>query len=365
MKSTSHVIPVILSGGAGSRLWPLSRKEKPKQFLPLFGEKSLFQSTLLRLKKLPGVQQSIVVGNAAQKELLFEQMKAIDEEASRIILEPMGRNTAPALAMAAIEALKASEKGEPDAILLLLPSDHLISDVDAFYEACTHAIAAAEKGALVTFGIAVKSPETGYGYIQQGEKIGEGSWKVKAFVEKPNLKTAQEYMEEGSYFWNSGMFVLKASLYLESLKKYAPDILKQCQITYEESKQEGVFLHLSEPLFKQCRSESIDYAVMEKTDKASVVPMNAGWSDVGSWSSIWNESNHDQEGNVALGEVLTMDSKNCYLRSSESKRLLVAVGLEDLIVVDTPEALLILPRTEDQKVKDVVNRLRGEAPDFL
>jgi mannose-1-phosphate guanylyltransferase/mannose-6-phosphate isomerase len=344
--------PVYLSGGVGSRLWPVSRESYPKQFLPLVDvNKSLLQETFARLD---GVEAAapIVVCNEGHRFIVAEQLREAGITGASVVLEPAGKNTAPAVAIAAIQALK----NDPNAVLLVLPADHVIEDPESFRACVTSGMALAETGALVTFGIVPTAPETGFGYIRRGEAEGEG-FKVAEFVEKPDAETAQSYLDDGGYLWNSGMFMLPAEKYLAELKKYAADIFDASNSAYEKAVLDLDFIRLDAKAFAQCRSESIDYAVMEKTAAAVVVPMAAGWSDVGAWSALWEIGNTDADGNVTRGDVELAATKNSYVRSES--RLVATLGVEDLVVVETADAVLVADRHSVQNVKDIVNRLKG------
>ena len=343
------MIPVILSGGSGTRLWPLSRKHKPKQLLSLFGDKTLFQDTLIRLDGLVDLERPLVVCNHEHRFMVADQLQELNIANSDIVLEPSGRNTAPAIAIAALQALKSND----DPLLLVLAADHVIRDVDAFHHAVNIAREQAEKGALVTFGIVPTSPNTGYGYIDALEKNCVSG--LKAFVEKPDLATAQAYFDSGSHYWNSGMFLFKASTFLTELEHYAPDMLKACRLAFSASQRDLDFIRLDEATFKQCPSDSIDYAVMEKTDKAVVVPLDAGWSDVGSWSSLWECAEQDSEGNVLRGDVMIDDVQDSYIHSEH--RLVSVLGLQHIVVVETADAVMVTSKDSAQNVKEVVNHL--------
>jgi mannose-1-phosphate guanylyltransferase/mannose-6-phosphate isomerase len=347
------LVPVILSGGAGTRLWPLSRELYPKQLLPLMGEKTMLQDTALRLTGLDA-SGPIVVCNDAHRFLVAEQLRLIGLTPRAILLEPIGRNTAPAIALAALAALKTAKKDE-DPVLLVLPADHVIRDVAAFQAAATAAVIAAEKGQLVTFGVVPHSPETGYGYIRRGESLGAVQ-KIAQFVEKPNLTRAQAFVAAGDHYWNSGMFVFRARRYLEELEKFAPEIAKVCRESFDVAQADLDFTRVDAKRFESCPSDSIDYAVMEKTADAVVVPLDAGWSDVGSWASLHAASNADSAGNVARGDVVTEDSSNNYLYSES--RLVAAVGLKDHVVIETKDAVLVAPKDRVQDVKALVARLK-------
>jgi len=352
-----NLIPVILSGGSGTRLWPLSREGHPKQFLALAGEHSMLQATWMRVAELAGVRAPLVVTNEAHRFMVAEQLRQIDCAPAAILLEPVGRNTAPAIAAA---ALAATADGD-DPLLLVLPSDHVVTKTAAFHAAVREAAAAAADGSLVTFGIVPTGPETGYGYIEAA--TGEGVRKVEGFVEKPDAATAQRYVGHGGYFWNSGMFVFRASRYLQELSRHRPDILAACRAAFAEAKRDADFLRLDRAAFEACPSDSIDYAVMEKTDSARVLPVDIGWSDVGSWTALWEVTQQDGDGNALRGDVMTLDCRNSFAWSE--RRLVVLIGLDDAVVVDTDDAVLVARKDLVQRVKDVVTRLkegsRGEA----
>jgi mannose-1-phosphate guanylyltransferase / mannose-6-phosphate isomerase len=346
------LIPVILSGGSGSRLWPLSREAHPKQFLPLVGDKTLLQDTWLRLRGLPGASAPIVVANEEHRFLVAEQLMQIGVKPAALILEPVGRNTAPAIAVAALQAIADGS----DPVLVVLPSDHVIRDEAAFRAAIVAAMPAAEAGRLVTFGIVPSGPETGYGYIKAGP--GDGVRPVARFVEKPDLATAQQYVSSGEYFWNSGMFAFRASRYLEELGKTQPAMVASARDALAKARRDADFLRLDKDAFAACPSDSIDYAVMEKTDAASVLPIGVGWNDVGSWSALWEVSPQDEDGNAHRGDVLSIDSRNTLVMSE--RRMVAVLGLDDIVVVDTDDALLIAKRDNVQQVKDIVNRLKAD-----
>ena len=344
--------PVILSGGAGTRLWPLSRALYPKQLLALTGQRTMIQDTALRLKGLEAAAP-IIVCNDAHRFLVAEQMRQISQEPRAIVLEPCGRNTAPAIALAALAALKGSDNADP--VLLVLPADHVIRDVPAFQQAALAAQAAAEEGRLVTFGVVPHTPETGYGYIKRGAPLGQ-VYRIEQFVEKPDAERAGQFVASGAYYWNSGMFVFRARRYLEELERFAPAIAAAARKAYEGARADLDFTRLDAKAFEACPSDSIDYAVMEKTADAVVVPLDAGWSDVGSWASLHAASACDSNGNVAVGDVLVEDSSNCYLYSES--RLVAAVGLEDHVVVETKDAVLVAPKNRVQDVKSLVGKLK-------
>lgn len=357
----NKLIPVIMAGGSGTRLWPLSRKMFPKQFLPLMSERSMFQETLDRLYEVnnPQIQidTPIIVCNEEHRFLVAEQLRNADYDAKSILLEPAGRNTAPAVALAALEAIKAEDASEAP-LLLVLAADHVIRDPEAFHRAINHASEAASQNQLATFGIVPRCPETGYGYIK-ASKIDKGIGQVEQFVEKPNLATAESYIAAGNYYWNSGMFLFKADVYLDELKQHRPDILEAVTNSFSGRKEDLDFVRPETEAFKNCPDESIDYAVMEKTTSAVVTPLDAGWSDVGSWSSLWEESDQDHAGNVSKGDVIAHDAKNNLLISQD--RLVAAVGIDNLVIVETPDAVMVSPKDRVQDVKVIVQKLAHDA----
>lgn len=341
------ISPVILSGGSGSRLWPLSREHYPKQFLALMGEQTLLQQTVLRVAGFPNAEIPIVVCNEEHRFLVAEQLKQIDQISSGIILEPVGRNTAPALTLAALSLRKHS----PDTVMLVMPSDHIIRDVESFHRAIKHGEELAEEGKLVTFGIVPDAPETGYGYIRRAP-----DGRVSAFVEKPDAQTAARYVASGDYLWNSGIFMMRLQVWLAELARFRPDILDASENAYSQGRSDFSFYRINKELFDSCPSDSIDYAVMEKTDKAAVIPLDAGWSDIGSWSAIWRVMEQDASGNAVRGDVYAHDTRNCLITSSN--RLVATVGLNGMIVVETPDAVLIAEKGRAQDVKEIVSRLK-------
>ncbi len=361
------LVPVILSGGAGSRLWPLSRELYPKQLLPLVGERTLLQQTVARLAGVASMAPPLVVCNAEHRFMVAEQLRALEVRPGAILLEPQGRNTAPAVAVAALEALTA---GGEDPLLLVLPADHVIGDVAAFHAAIDTARRLAGEDRLVTFGIVPTGPETGFGYIERGAALGEGaSYTVRGFVEKPDRDTAQGYVASGNYYWNSGMFLFRARHYLEALGRHQPAMLAACRDAHAGREADFDFLRLDAQAFATCPSDSIDYAVMEPACRpdepaaAAVVPLDAGWSDVGSWSALWQEGDRDADGNVCIGDVVARGVANSYLRAED--RLLAVVGVEDHVVIETADAVLVAHKARVQEVKEVVAQLkaagRGEA----
>jgi mannose-1-phosphate guanylyltransferase/mannose-6-phosphate isomerase len=344
--------PVILSGGAGTRLWPLSRELHPKQLLPLMGANTMLEDTIGRLAGLE-TEPPIIVCNEAHRFLVAEQLRRLGVAARAILLEPVGRNTAPAIALAAHAALAG---GAEDALLLVLPADHVIRDVPAFRTAVQAAIPAARAGQLVTFGIVANTPETGYGYILRGEQVG-AAFGIQSFTEKPSAAVAAEFVASGDYYWNSGMFLFRARRYLEELEQLAPDIAASSQAAFARAKRDLDFTRIEAESFGACRSESIDYAVMEKTKDAVVVPLDAGWSDVGSWSALYEASDRDSSGNVTRGDVLLEDTHDSYVYSES--RLVAAVGVHDHVIVETKDAVLVMPRAAAQSVKNLVARLKA------
>ncbi len=393
------LIPVILSGGAGTRLWPLSRELYPKQLLPLVNDLTMLQETVKRLAGLPEMGPPQVVCNEHHRFMVAEQLRAIDSPAAAILLEPVGRNTAPAVAVAALQ----SQAEGLDPVLLVLPADHVIKNDAALREAVMSGLPLAEDGKLITFGIVPDKPETGYGYIRAGERLenrhlslvishlenidDQGrvandptakavvtndkgpvtnvatAFQVAQFVEKPDRPTAERYLAQGGYYWNSGMFMFRASRYIEELQKFAPQMLTCCREAMDKAQADLDFIRLDMDAFAACPKDSIDYAVMEKTSDAVVIPLDAGWNDVGSWSSLWEVGQGDKQGNVVRGDVLTENSHNCYLHSSG--RMIAAVGLEDHVVIETADAVLVASRDRVQDVKGIVDQLkkqdRGEA----
>ena len=346
------ILPVVLSGGAGTRLWPLSRNGYPKQFLSINSNFSLFQQALRRLDDLENALPTLVVCNEAHRFLIAEQAQAIQHPLMAILLEPAARNTAPAIALA---ALKAIENGE-DPILLVLPSDHVFANTQAFQSAVKQAVELANNDYLVTFGVEAIHPETGFGYIQAGKAISIGGFHVERFVEKPELETAQGYINEGGYFWNSGMFMFKASRYLEELKQQHTNIFNNCSAALKAAKIDLDFYRIDEPFFKECEDISIDYAVMEKTTHAVVMPLNAGWNDVGAWRAVWSISERDELGNAAYGDVVMHDAKNSYAYSQS--RLVCLLGVENLTIVETPDVVMVAHTDRAQDVKKLVDTLK-------
>ena len=354
MKSDQQnkIMPVIMSGGSGTRLWPLSRQTKPKQFLPLYTDQSLLQETVARLDGIH-CQSPFVICNEEHRFLVAEQLRQIDQKAC-ILLEPMGRNTAAAIALAAFKAVEGGE----NPILLILAADHLIEETHCFQQCVTQAVHAASHGYLVTLGIVPNKPETGYGYIEKGQQITEGVYQVSRFVEKPDEVTAQAYIQSGDYYWNSGMFVFAAQAYLEQLQAFRPDIYTACKKAMEHQTADMDFIRVDKEAFIACPSESIDYAVMEKTQKAVMIPLDAGWTDIGSWSALWEVSPKDEQGNSLRGDVLVQETENTLVYADN--RLVVTLGVQDIIVVETKDAVLVADKNSIQQVKDIVNRLQQQ-----
>jgi len=335
-----------MAGGSGSRLWPLSRASHPKQFLSLYDNTTMLQCTIKRLKDLD-IQSSVTICNEEHRFFVAEQLREINKLGS-IILEPVGRNTAPAIALAAL-----SVKDDP--LLLVLPADHVIKDDDAFTRTVSSAIPLAESGKLVTFGIEPNEPHTGYGYIKRGEQKDAG-FTIDQFVEKPSVALAQDFVSSGNYYWNSGIFLFKASKYLDELKCYQPDIYKACESSMADTQKDLDFLRVDKLKFKSCPSESIDYAVMEKTKDALVVPLDAGWNDIGSWSSLWDISEKDGNGNVTYGDVMLHSSNNSYVRTDG--KLVAAIGVDDLVIVSTKDVLMVSHKDSVQDIKFMVDKLK-------
>lgn len=356
------LFPVILCGGSGSRLWPLSREAYPKQFLDLTQSgQSMLQMTLLRLQGLSDIAAPLAICNQEHRFLVAEQLHSIDITPAGILLEPVARNTAPAVALAALAALET----DPDAVLLVLPADHCIGDVVAFQAGVDKARKAADAGHLVTFGILTESAETGYGYIERGEvlsSVADGSaFNIQRFVEKPNKADAERYLADENFTWNSGMFLFRADQFLAELQQHAPAIHSACQQAYQQAYRDLDFTRIEEQAFTACPSDSIDYAVMEKTAKGAMVPLDANWNDVGSWSAIWDISNKDINGNVVVGDALIQDSSNSLVYSDS--RLVTTLGLSDTVVVETADAVLVADKSRVQDVKSLVMALKQQSRD--
>ncbi|HUQ10893.1 MAG TPA: mannose-1-phosphate guanylyltransferase/mannose-6-phosphate isomerase [Steroidobacteraceae bacterium] len=349
------LVPVILSGGSGTRLWPLSRELLPKQLLALTGERTMIQETAARLMGFPGALPPVVVCNEAHRFLVAEQLRELGLPPSAILLEPAGRNTAPAIALAAHAALAVAGEG---ALMLVLPADHVLADLPAFQAAIQRALPAAAEGKLVAFGTVARTPETGYGYLRsQGRPAPTGVVPIAQFVEKPDLKRAQEFVASGEYFWNSGMFLFGARRYLDELAVHAPDIASVCERASATAVREKDFTRVDEATFAACRSDSVDYAVMEKTRDAVMTPLDAGWNDVGSWAALHDVMPADQQGNVMRGDVLLEDTQGCYVHADH--RLVAALGLKDIVIVETADAVLVAPKSKVQDVKKLVARLKA------
>lgn len=348
------LIPVILSGGSGSRLWPLSREHYPKPLLPLTSERSLLQDTAVRLDGLPEVGNAVYVCNEEHRFLVAEQVAALGRTPETIILEPEGRNTAPALTLAALYLSHSA----PDSLMVVMPADHVITDREAFLEAVHKGCGPAGAGSLVTFGVVPDAPETGYGYIKRAAELeGVQAFSVGRFVEKPDLETATLYVSEGDYYWNSGIFLMRTRRWLEEIGRFRPDILEGCRAAMERGTEDSNFYRVYRSAFLGCPSDSIDYAVMEKTASAVVVPFSAGWSDVGAWSALWNVCPRNADGNVIQGDVITDDTHDSLLYAQH--RCLATVGLDDVIVVETADAVLVASKDRDQEVKNIVNVLKA------
>ncbi|MHB1271875.1 MAG: mannose-1-phosphate guanylyltransferase/mannose-6-phosphate isomerase [Rhodanobacter sp.] len=347
------LIPLVLSGGSGTRLWPVSRKNLPKQFLALAGNGTLFQQTIARTRQLPEVAAPIVVASEDHRFLAADQLLEAGIEGATIVLEPLARNTAPAIALGALQALQ----HDAEALLLVLPADHLIGDTAAFTAAVQQAVPLAQQGWLVTFGIRPDRAETGFGYIRRAEAIGDDGYRVEQFVEKPDLATAEAYLADGGYDWNSGMFLFKASRYLEELATLAPAMLAAVREAHAKASTDLDFVRIDRDAFARVPDGSIDYAVMEKTRRAAVIPVNCAWSDIGSWAALWLTGDKDADGNLREGDTLAIDSSNSLLRSHD-RHLLATLGIDDLIVVTTPDATLVAHRDCAQDVKKVVDQLK-------
>ena len=345
--------PVILSGGSGTRLWPMSRTLYPKQLLTLLGRESLLQQTVRRIVERETFAPPILVANEEHRFIIAEQLREIAVVPRALLLEPVGRNTAPAACLAAL----ALTETDPDPLMLLMPSDHTIGDVDAFVDAIGRAAAAAQAGALVSFGIAPERAETGYGYIRRdGELDGvKGVFAVAEFVEKPGPEQAEKYIESGEHSWNSGIFLFPARVYLDELERLRPDMVAACRQALATAQRDSDFIRLGKDAFSTCAADSIDYAVMEHTRRAAVVPVSMGWSDVGSWDALWEMGSKDQHGNSLEGNVVAEETRNCYLRSEAG--LIAAIGIEDLVVVATDDAVMVAPRNRTQEVRKLVARL--------
>jgi mannose-1-phosphate guanylyltransferase/mannose-6-phosphate isomerase len=355
--SQKRLQPVILSGGSGTRLWPLSRAQYPKQFLPLVGQQSLPQMTAGRFADSKRFLPPVVIANDAHRFILAEQLRLADIDWQHLVLEPFGRNTAPAAAVAAV----LTARTDPATPILLLPSDHMIADIDGFLDLLPAAVDAASDGRIVTFSIKPDRPETGYGYVRAGKEILAGSpvRTVAAFTEKPDAATAETFLADADYGWNSGMFLFTAETMLAELQQHAPDILAQSRLAIENARQDLDFLRLDADAFDACPADSLDYAVMEKTGHAATLSADIGWSDVGAWAALWDLADRDIDGNAVTGDVVPVDTQNSYLRSDDG-RLLVTLGIEGLTVVDTRDAILVAKSTETARIKDIVATLTAE-----
>lgn len=348
------IIPVILSGGSGARLWPLSRETYPKQFLPLVDHNTMLQNTALRIAGLSNTTAPLVVCNQEHRFMVAEQLRAVGIQPAAVILEPVGRNTGPAVAIAALH----TQREGADPTLLILPADHVIADVEGFRAAVRQVAPHAEAGRLITFGIVPNAPETGYGYIKAGAPLDEsGVCAVDRFVEKPDVATARNYLESGAYSWNSGMFMFRASAFLAELERFAPAMLAACQQALAAGHADTDFLWLDRKAFAACPKDSIDYAVMEKTERAVVMPLTVGWNDVGSWSALWDVGEHDADGNITRGDVIAVDTRDTYVDAAT--RLVTTVGVNNLVVVETADAVLVASKERVQEVKAVVDRLQA------
>jgi mannose-1-phosphate guanylyltransferase/mannose-6-phosphate isomerase len=347
------IIPVILSGGSGTRLWPLSRKEYPKQYLPLVGDNTMLQETILRLEGLDNLADPIIICNADHRFLVAEQCQQIDIKNPTILLEPIGRNTAPAIAAAALQSLKNSD----DAVLLVLSADHVIQDIEALHVAINIASNQAQSGKLATFGIVPTDANTGYGYIKSSKDGVDGAYQVEKFVEKPDLKTAQSYLEQGNYLWNSGMFMFKATTLVDELTIHSPDIVKSVGSAIDNATQDLDFIRLDKQAFESSQSDSIDYALMEKSDNVVVVPLDAQWNDIGAWPALHNIGIKDKNNNVIKGDVITQDTTNTYINANH--HMVATIGVDNLIIVDTPDATFIATQDKAQEVKSIVESLQA------
>jgi len=351
------IVPVILSGGSGTRLWPLSRKEYPKQYLPLAGDNTMLQETILRLSGLDNLADPIIICNADHRFLVAEQCQQIDIKNPVILLEPVGRNTAPAIAAAALQSINSLD----DAVLLVLSADHVIQDVDAFHQAINIANQQAQEGKLATFGIVPTDANTGYGYIRASKDDSDDAHKVEEFVEKPDLQTAQAYLEQGNYLWNSGMFMFKAATLIDELTVHSLDIVNSVNDAVNNAAQDLDFIRLDKQAFESSPSDSIDYALMEKSDNVVVVPLDAQWNDIGAWSALHEIGIKDTNGNVIKGDVITQDTTNTYINANH--HIVATIGVDNLIVVDTSDATFIATQDKAQEVKSLVESLQSDGRD--
>ena len=352
------ITPVILSGGSGTRLWPLSRKLHPKQLLPLLNKTSLLQDTINRLDGLEGIESTVVICNEEYRFMVAEQVHATSIDSRAIILEPVGRNTAPAIALAAFNALQTNE----EAVLLVLPADHDIKNVSEFHKAIETGLQQAQAGHFVTFGIVPDAPETGFGYIKAASTVAVNEVAgIEKFVEKPDVDTATQYLKEGDYYWNSGMFMFKASEYLKALEEFAPEIYSAAENAMNAANSDMDFIRVGIEEFKKCPADSIDYAVMEKVSNAVVIPVDIGWSDVGSWSALHDIGDQDENNNILIGDTKCVSTTNCYVRAET--KLVTTLGIEDIIIVDTEDALLVANKNHVQGIKEIVEALTDENRD--
>ena len=357
------IIPVVLAGGSGTRLWPMSRKLFPKQMLNLTGEHTMIQNTLLRLTGFENMAPPVIIGNESQRFMMDQQLAAVNIRPSEIFLEPVGRNTAPAVAVAALKAVST----DPESLILILPADHLIANIAKFHDALRTAERFAEQGFLVTFGIVPDRPETGYGYIRQGIPASipdddaahsrHSAYTIRQFVEKPDLETARQYLSTGEYCWNSGMFMFKAATVIEELRRYVPEIVTACKKSISRGRSDQGCFYLDHEAFAKSPSDSIDYAVMEQTERGIMVPLDAGWDDLGSWEAMWNVGEKDESGNVVSGDVVCVDVKNSLIKARS--RLVTVLGLQNIAVVETPDALLVTLLSNTQGVKKIVDILKA------
>ena len=355
MEKLLAIIPVILSGGTGTRLWPQSRQNYPKQFISFNSKYTLLQETLLRLNGIPNIQNPIVVANFEHRFIVLEQLREIGYTNAKVLLEPFGRNTAPAISLA---ALYAQANFNDNSQLLILPSDHLIKDVEEFHKAIILATKAEKNGHFVTFGITPTCPETGYGYIKKGKNLTKDYFKVDKFTEKPSFTIANKYIKSKNYYWNAGMFLFSTNLFLEQIKKLEPELIKNCNKSLNFADLDSNYIKINQKFFYECPSISIDYALMEKTSKTAMVELNAGWSDIGSWESMWKVSDKNKDYNVIAGNVVSIDTTNCYIRSEN--KLIATIGVNDLIISESDDSILIANKSASQTVKNIVERLMHE-----